>query len=92
MDKRKHKKNYGNKKSKKEILMRSQSFQASSKRRESSISSETSDSEEDQPNQLRPIGDYIHNRQEMVEQMFKSIRGRHLNMILPDVLKVTLKI
>uniref|UniRef100_A0A915KA73 Uncharacterized protein n=1 Tax=Romanomermis culicivorax TaxID=13658 RepID=A0A915KA73_ROMCU len=54
----------------------------------SSRSSSLTDSDEsDYGDDLRSIGSYIKNRPEMVRQMFHAVPARHLNAILPDVLK-----
>jgi hypothetical protein len=39
---------------------------------------------------LRPIGAYIKNRDRMLKEMFRCIRGSKLQAMLPDILKVTL--
>lgn len=59
---------------------------------EPKVKSSSDSDEKNAPEQLRPISDYVNNRREMVKQMFNSIRGRHLNLILPDVMKVSHKV
>ena len=39
---------------------------------------------------LKPIGYYIKDRERMLHEMFRCVRGHKLQAILPDVLKVTL--
>ncbi|XP_050407684.1 caspase activity and apoptosis inhibitor 1 [Patella vulgata] len=36
---------------------------------------------------VRPIKDYCHNRCEMLDEMFQSVKGSSFTMILPDVLR-----
>ena len=38
---------------------------------------------------LKPIGYYIKDRERMLQEMFRCVRGYKLQAILPDVLKVT---
>jgi hypothetical protein len=37
---------------------------------------------------LKPIGDYIGNREQMLNEMLRCIRGSKLRAMLPDTLKV----
>jgi hypothetical protein len=39
---------------------------------------------------LKPIGYYIKDRERMLHEMFRCVRGHKLQAILPDGLKVTL--
>ena len=39
---------------------------------------------------LKPIGYYIKDRERMLKEMFRCVRGHKLQAILPDGLKVTL--
>ena len=38
--------------------------------------------------QLKPIGDYIGNREKMLNEMLRCIKGSKLHALLPDLLKV----
>ena len=40
---------------------------------------------------LKPIGYYIKDRERMLHEMFRCIRGHKLQAILPDGLKVTVQ-
>ena len=40
---------------------------------------------------LKPISYYIKDREQMLHEMFRCVRGPKLQAILPDALKVTLK-
>jgi len=39
--------------------------------------------------ELHPIGYYINDREEMINQMFSVIKGSKLRAMLPPILKVT---
>jgi hypothetical protein len=39
--------------------------------------------------ELHPIGYYINDREEMINQMFSVIKGNKLRAMLPPILKVT---
>ncbi|XP_070563709.1 caspase activity and apoptosis inhibitor 1-like [Ptychodera flava] len=45
------------------------------------------DSDLDLDKELKPIGAYIKNREEMLEHIFKTIKGDKLKAMLPDILK-----
>ncbi|KAI0979616.1 hypothetical protein GJ496_003062 [Pomphorhynchus laevis] len=57
------------------------------KHKEEDYSADSDSSQMDISKQLYPIRHYISNREEMLMQMFASIRGRKLNAMLPDILK-----
>jgi hypothetical protein len=38
---------------------------------------------------LKAIGDYIKNREQMLTEMLRCIKGTKLQAMLPDILKVT---
>jgi hypothetical protein len=40
---------------------------------------------------LKPIGYYMKDRERMLHEMFRCVRGHKLQAILPDALKVTLR-
>lgn len=42
--------------------------------------------------ELQPIGYYINDREEMINQMFSVIKGNKLRAMLPPILKVTIVI
>ena len=46
------------------------------------------ESDLDLEKEVRPIGGYCHDREEMVEQMFRSISAKKLRAMLPNILKV----
>ena len=37
---------------------------------------------------LKPIGSYMRNRERMLDEMFRCIKGSKLQAMLPDILKV----
>ncbi|XP_033101328.1 uncharacterized protein LOC117104568 isoform X2 [Anneissia japonica] len=45
------------------------------------------DSDVDIDKELKPIGDYINNRELMLEHVFKSVKEHKLQSLLPDILK-----
>lgn len=53
-----------------------------------SYKSDDEDSDLDLEKELFSIGAYLNNRQEMVGQMFHSLRGATLKRHIPDILKV----
>ncbi|XP_062618193.1 caspase activity and apoptosis inhibitor 1-like [Saccostrea cucullata] len=58
-----------------------------STKKKKSSKSEEEDSDLDLDKELFSIGTYLNNRQEMVEQMFHSLRGPTLKRHIPDILK-----
>ena len=46
------------------------------------------ESDLDLDKEVKPIGGYCHDREEMVEQMFRSISAKKLRAMLPEILKV----
>lgn len=49
---------------------------------------ESSEEELDLTKECHPIGYYINNREEMINQMFSVIKGNKLKAMLPPILKV----
>jgi len=60
------------------------------RRRNKYSSSSSSDTSDESGDELKPIGAFMKDRHEMVENMFHAVPGQHLNKLLPDVLKVGL--
>ncbi|XP_048758158.1 caspase activity and apoptosis inhibitor 1-like isoform X2 [Ostrea edulis] len=58
-----------------------------STKKKKSYKSEDEDSDLDLDKELFSIGNYLNNRQEMVGQMFHSLRGATLKRHIPDILK-----
>ena len=51
---------------------------------------DSDDSMIDLQEQLKPIGDYIGNREKMLNEMLRCIKGSKLHALMPDLLKVIL--
>ena len=47
------------------------------------------DSDLDLSRQIKPLGGYMRDREEMIQHMFRSISSKKLRAMLPDILKVT---
>lgn len=52
-------------------------------------SSLSSDEDEIDTRDLKPIKNYLSNRKELAQQLFKSVKPEKIRMMLPQVLKVS---
>lgn len=56
---------------------------------QNSTKDDESDSDLDLTKDLRPLEEYVNERQDLLEQMFLCVRGPSLDRALPDILKVS---
>lgn len=53
---------------------------------------EENDSNLELQNELKPVGDYVNDRTQLVEQIFLSIGRPQIKRMLPDILKVRVSV